>query len=90
VNSLEEDGRIKVLQVNEESPAAQAGIEAGDIILSVNGEKVTSLDRFYQKIWTSGPAGVDVPMTLLHGVDMRQVVVRSIDRQAYMRRKPGI
>jgi serine protease Do len=90
VNSLEEDGRIKVLQVNEESPAAQAGIEAGDIILSVNGEKVTSLDRFYQKIWTSGPAGVDVPLTLLHGVDMRQVVVRSIDRQAYMRRKPGI
>ena len=90
VNSLEEDGRIKVMQVNDESPAAAAGIQAGDIILSVNGEKVTSLDRFYQKLWTSGPAGVDVPMTLLHGVDMRQVTVRSIDRMQYARRKPGI
>jgi S1-C subfamily serine protease len=90
VNSLEEDGRIKVMQVNDESPAANAGIEAGDIILSVNGEKVTSLDRFYQQVWQSGPAGVDVPLTLLHGVDMRQVVVRSIDRQAYMRRRSGI
>ena len=90
VNSLEEDGRIKVMQVNDESPAAKAGIEAGDIILSVNGEKVTSLDRFYERVWQSGPAGVDVPMTLLHGVDMRQVVVRSIDRQQYMRRKAGI
>ena len=90
VNSLEEDGRIKVMQVNDESPAANAGIEAGDIILSVNGEKVTSLDRFYQQVWQSGPAGVDVPLTLLHGVDMRQVTVRSIDRQAYMRRKSGI
>jgi serine protease Do len=90
VNSLEEDGRIKVMQVNEESPAAQAGIEAGDIILAVGGEKVTSLDRFYQKVWQSGPAGVDVPMTLLHGVDMRNVVVRSIDRQQYMRHKVGI
>jgi len=90
VNSLEEDGRIKVMQVNDESPAARAGIEAGDIILSVNGEKVTSLDHFYQKLWKSGPPGVDVPMTLLHGVDMRQVVVRSIDRQEYMRRKVGI
>lgn len=90
VNSLEEDGRIKVMQVNDESPAAAAGIQAGDIILSVNGEKVTSLDRFYQKLWTSGPAGIDVPMTLLHGVDMRQVTVRSIDRMQYMRRRPGI
>ncbi len=90
LDSLEEDGRIKVMQVNEESPAAAAGIQAGDIILSVNGEKVTSLDRFYQKLWTSGPAGVDVPMTLLHGVDMRQVTVRSIDRMQYARHKPGI
>jgi hypothetical protein len=56
----------------------------------VNGEKVTSLDRFYQRVWQSGPAGVDVPMTLLHGVDLRTVVVRSIDRKEYMRRKAGI
>jgi len=90
VNSLEEDGRIKVMQVNEESPAAKAGIEAGDIILSVNGEKVTSLDRFYSRVWQSGPAGVDVPITLLHGVDLRQVTVRSIDRHEYMRRRAGI
>jgi S1-C subfamily serine protease len=90
VNSLEEDGRVKVMQVNDESPAARAGIQAGDIILSVNGEKVTSLDRFYQQVWQAGPPGVDVPMTLLHGVDLRQVTVRSIDRQEYMRRRAGI
>jgi S1-C subfamily serine protease len=90
VNSLEEDGRIKVMQVNDESPAAKAGIQAGDIILAVGGEKVTSLDGFYQRVWQSGPAGVDVPMTLLHGVDLRTVVVRTIDRKQYMRQKPGI
>jgi serine protease Do len=37
VNSREEDGRVKVVQVNDESPAAAAGIEPGDIILSVHG-----------------------------------------------------
>src|SRR4051812_4771290 len=47
VNSLEEDGRVKVLQVNEESPAEAAGIAAGDIILSINGLAVDSLDTFY-------------------------------------------
>src|SRR6185369_5405651 len=30
VNSLEEDGRVKVMQVNDESPADKAGIAAGD------------------------------------------------------------
>jgi serine protease Do len=90
LNSLEEDGRVKVLQVNEESPAQRAGIVAGDIILSVNGEPVDSLEHFYRTLWTRGPAGVDVVLTVLHGVNMKEVTVRSIDRQDFMRRKPGI
>jgi S1-C subfamily serine protease len=90
VNSLEEDGRIKVMQVNEESPAERAGIVAGDIILSVNGEPVESLEKFYRSLWTRGPAGVDVVLGVLHGPTMKQVTVRSIDRQEFMRRKPGI
>ena len=90
VNSLEEDGRVKVLQVNEESPAEKAGIVPGDIILSINGEPVESLEKFYRKLWTRGPAGVDVVLTVLHGPKMKEVTVRSIDRQEFMRLKPGI
>jgi S1-C subfamily serine protease len=90
VNSLEEDGRVKVMQVNEESPADQAGIVAGDIILSVNGQPVENLERFYHTLWGYGAPGVDVNLTVLHGVSVRQVVVRSIDRDQFMRRKPGI
>jgi S1-C subfamily serine protease len=90
VNSLEEDGRVKVMQVNDESPAAQAGIVAGDIILSVNGEVVASLEHFYQTLWTRGPAGVDVVLTVLHGPTAREVTVRSIDRLDFMRRRPGV
>jgi S1-C subfamily serine protease len=90
LNSLEEDGRVKVMQVNEESPADQAGIVAGDIILSVNGQPVESLENFYQKVWTHGPAGVDVVLTVLHGPTPRDVTVRSIDRHEFMRRKPGV
>ena len=90
VNSLEEDGRVKVMQVNEESPADKAGIVAGDIILSVNGEAVESLEKFYRKLWTHGPAGVDVNLTVLHGPVLKEVTVRSIDRHEFMRRKPGV
>lgn len=90
IDSLEEDGRIKVMQVNEESPAAQAGIQAGDIILSVDGQQVDSLPQFYQHVWTSGPAGVDVPLTVLHGAALKTIVVRSIDRQQFIRHKPAV
>jgi S1-C subfamily serine protease len=90
VNSLEEDGRVKVMQVNDESPAQQAGIVAGDIILSVNGDPVESLDSFYNKLWMRGPAGSTVTLTVLHGPNMKEVTVRSIDRREFMRRKPTI
>jgi serine protease Do len=90
VNSLEEDGRVKVMQVNEESPADRAGIVAGDIILSVDGEAVESLEHFYRQVWTRGPAGVDVVLTVLHGPVLKDITVRSIDRQDFVRRKPGV
>jgi serine protease Do len=90
VDSLEEDGRVKVMQVSDESPAAQAGLRAGDIILSIDGEPVQDLAHFYRVMWKSGPPGVDVRLTVLQGPEVREVVVRSIDRQQFMRRKPAV
>ena len=90
VNSREEDGRVKVVQVNEDSPAAQAGIEAGDIILSVQGQPVTSLENFYTTLWNGGPAGTAVRLTVLHGVTPKEVTVKSIDRKDFMRKKQGV
>jgi S1-C subfamily serine protease len=91
VNSLEEDGRVKVMQVNEESPAEKAGIVAGDIILSVNGQAVESLETFYGKLWARGAQpGSLVRLVVLHGPNLKEVTVRSIDRREFMRRKPGI
>jgi S1-C subfamily serine protease len=90
VNSLVEDGRIKVVQVNEESPAADAGIVAGDIILSIDGQSLESLEEFYQALWTRGPAGVNVTLKVLHGPNVRDVTVRSIDRAEFIRKRPTI
>ena len=91
VNSLEEDGRVKVMHVNEESPADKAGVVAGDIILSVNGEPVETLEKFYGKLWRPGAEpGNDVHLTVLHGVALKEVTVRSIDRREFMRTKPSV
>lgn len=90
VNSREEDGRVKVVQVNEESPAAKAGVEAGDIILQVQGRPVTSLENFYTTLWSHGAPGAPVRLTLLHGVSLKEVTVETIDRKDFMRKKTGI
>lgn len=42
--------RIKVLRVAPESPAAQAGIRPEDIILSVNGQSIESMEEIHDLI----------------------------------------
>ncbi|MBC8022921.1 MAG: serine protease [Burkholderiales bacterium] len=90
VSSLEEDGRIKVLRVSDDSPAAEAGITPGDIILSMGGQKLENLPDFYRRLWSSGAPGVEVQLKVLHGTEVREVTVKSIDRATLIRRKPTI
>jgi len=90
INSMEEDGRIKVLRVTQESPAELAGIEAGDIILSLSGSHVKTLDDFYKRLWSAGAPGVEVTLKVLHGSDVKDVKVRSMDRMEHIRKKPTI
>jgi S1-C subfamily serine protease len=90
VSSLEEDGRIKVMRVSDDSPAAEAGIAPGDILLSMGGEKLESLPEFYRRLWSSGAPGVEVRLKVLHGTEIRDVTLKSIDRAQLFRRKPTI
>ncbi len=90
VNSVEDDGRLKVIRVSAEGPADSAGLRPGDIILTVGGEKIRDLADFYTKLWASGEPGVEVALTVLQGVEVKSLRVRSIDRQDFLRRKPTI
>lgn len=59
------DGLPVIVAPIDNSPASEAGIQAGDIILSVDGEDVTSksLDEIVNLV--RGPAGTEVVLTLL-------------------------
>ena len=90
VSSLEEDGHIKVMRVSDDSPAADAGLTPGDIILAMGGQKIENLPDFYKRLWSSGAPGVEVQLKVLHGSEIREVTVKSIDRTQLLRRKPTI
>ncbi len=80
-------GRLFVTRVSPDGPADLAGLKGGDIVVAVGGEDVSSLAELYGKIWSRGPAGVEVPLKVLQGLEVREITVRSIDRQEYFRQK---
>jgi S1-C subfamily serine protease len=78
--STEIDNKVVVVGISAKGPAARAELKAGDVILAVNGEKVSSQTGFYRKLWSLGPAGVDVPLTVYHEGVTFDVVLASTDR----------
>jgi S1-C subfamily serine protease len=82
-------GRLIVARVSPEGPAERAGVKRGDLVLGVGGEEVGSLADFYRKVWSRGAAGVEVPLQVLQGTQVKEVQVRSIDRVQYFRKGPS-
>jgi S1-C subfamily serine protease len=78
--STEIDNKVVVVGISAKGPAARAELKAGDVILAVAGEKVSSQTGFYRKLWSLGSAGVDVPLTVYHEGVTFDVVLASIDR----------
>jgi S1-C subfamily serine protease len=85
VNTEELRGRLFVTRVSPDSPASRAGIEPGDVIVGVGGETLRDLPDFYRKVWARGAAGVEVPLSVLHGTSMRELTLKSMDRRAHLR-----
>ena len=85
VYSEEIQGHVVVTRVLPQSPAEQAGLARGDIILGVGGQAVGHQSEFYQMLWASGAAGAPVVLHVLHKKTVRQLTVRSMDRMAFLR-----
>lgn len=90
LSSVERDGRVHIVRVNRESPAQEAGLATGDVVLAVDGEKVTTLEAFYKKLWARPEPEGEVQLTVQHGTEIRQVTVRTVDRMKTMRKPAGI
>jgi membrane-associated protease RseP (regulator of RpoE activity) len=72
---------VSVVSVESGSPAAQAGLQAGDVITAVNGSSVTSLAQLSQDIVSHQP-GDQVTITYTRNGTSSQVSVKLGTRPA--------
>lgn len=71
---------LVVSGVYDDCPAASAGLQVGDVIREVDGEPISGLANLFRRIWRTGEAGVEVPLTIMRNRESMSVSVRSTDR----------
>lgn len=74
------------MSVSERGPAAAAGLRRGDVIAEVRDGEVEGLADFYRKVWTSGPAGTEIPIRVVRDGRERWLRVHSADRSTFLRK----
>jgi S1-C subfamily serine protease len=84
VFSAENNGDVVVMSVADKGPAAEAGLQQGDVISDIGDGKVAGLADFYRKVWESGPAGAAVPMRIVRDGREKWVRVTSADRSSFL------
>lgn len=85
VYSTEIEDKVVVVGIAPKGPAARAEIKTGDVVVAVNGDRISTLAGMYRKIWMLGQAGVEVPLTLYRDGVTFDVRVNSSDRAKFLK-----
>jgi serine protease Do len=90
LSSSERDGHVQIVRVDRAGPALEAGLQPGDVVLEINGIKVSTLEAFYKQLWTLPTPDVEVELTVQQGSETRKIRVHAIDRMQTLRKPSGI
>ncbi len=90
LNCAEVDGQVRVVRVTDDSPADVAGLEAGDRILSLDGQPVATLSALWKALWQQPGSRRAVQLQIERDGQPQQVTVHTVDRAATLRRAEGV
>jgi S1-C subfamily serine protease len=86
MSTQDPDGKLVVARLSPNGPATRAGIKVGDMVLGVGSTRVHTLADLFRAVWKLGNAGVDVPLMLSRSGDVLHIVVKSADRNDFLRK----
>jgi len=87
--ATEVKGHVVVSGLADGGPAERSGVQPGDIVIEVGNGRVGGLADLFRKIWGTGSAGTEIPLTLVREGTISRVTVRSADRQDLLK-KPAL
>jgi serine protease Do len=90
LNAVEQGRELRVVRVAEDGPAQAAGVRAGDRIVSLDGQPVSTLDALWTRLWAGGGPERTIRLEVQRGNERLTVEVRSVDRAANLRRATGV
>ena len=90
INCVEQEGEVRVIRVNADSPADVAGVQPGDQIVRIDGSAVGALEAFYKALWNGGAPEREVTLEVRRGSESQTLKVQSVDRMKTLRRASGI
>lgn len=76
----EVEERLVVAGLADDGPAELADVQVGDIVEKVNGARVSTLAEMFRRVWAVGPAGSDIPMTVIREGERLDLTIASIAR----------
>ncbi len=79
----EVENRFMVAGVYDNAPAAGAGLQAGDIVVELDGQTPHGLASLFRTMWAVGPAGTEIPLTIERDGETLHVSVPSVDRRDF-------
>jgi S1-C subfamily serine protease len=85
IYATEMGDRVVIAGLASTGPARRAGLQTGDVVLSVAGHAVGDLAELYRRIWACGPAGVEIPMRVERDGQPLDVKIMSADRNSFLK-----
>jgi S1-C subfamily serine protease len=79
------ENRIVVVGLAKDGPAQKADLRTGDVLLSVAGGEVRDLAQFYRRIWSLGPAGVEIPVSIYRDGKTIETRLKTGDRNRFLK-----
>ena len=86
IYAAEMDGHLVIGGLAPGGPAERAGVKLGDLVLEVGGEPVAGLAVMFRRIWSAGPAGSGVTLTLSRRGASSKLQIRSADRSDFLKK----
>jgi len=78
--------RLVVAGLAPGAPAEKAGLKVGDALIEVAGGKPASLADLFRRIWACGDSGCQVRLKIQRETAMKELVLKSVDRNDFLKK----